>query len=234
MKLKFAHKEAILFDLDGTLIDSVPDLATAVNQMLQELDRETFSEDTIRYWVGNGAQVLVKRALSGQTQIDESLDPVLFNKALEIFLRFYGKNLCTETRPYPNVSNTLHRLKALGYRLVIVTNKPYDFVGPILKGLELESLFEFWLGGDSLDKKKPDPLPLLHACERLNLSVGQCVMVGDSRNDLLAAKGAGMQSVGVTYGYNYGEEISVYEPNVIVDDFAQIVQSFDLKENEVE
>lgn len=227
--MKFDHKEAILFDLDGTLIDSVPDLATAVNQMLQKLDRETFSEDTIRYWVGNGAQVLVKRALSGQTEIDEALDPALFEKALEIFLTLYAKVLCKDTVTYPNVSNTLHTLKALGYRLVIVTNKPYDFVAPILKGLQLESLFEFWLGGDSLNKKKPDPLPLLHACEKLNLSVEQCVMVGDSRNDLLAARSAGMQSIGVSYGYNYGEDIEIYEPDLIVDDFADICSAFESK-----
>jgi len=224
--LKFNDKEAILFDLDGTLIDSVPDLASAVNQMLEKLGRDTFSQDIIRYWVGNGAQVLVKRALSGQTDIDEELDPVLFEKALDIFLTLYAKNLCKDTMPYPHVSRTLHSLSASGYRLVIVTNKPYDFVAPILKGLEIDSLFEFWLGGDSLEKKKPDPLPLLHACEKLNLNVEQCVMVGDSKNDLLAARSAGMQSIGVTYGYNYGEDIHIYEPNLVVDDFAEIRLAF--------
>lgn len=225
--MKFDNKEIILFDLDGTLIDSAPDLALAVNHMLQELNRETFSEDAIRYWVGNGAQVLVKRALSGQSDIDENLDPDLFTKALDIFLAFYAQNLCLETVTYPNVSSTLHALKAEGYRLVIVTNKPFDFVSPILKGLELDALFEFCLGGDSLDKKKPDPLPLLHVCERMNVSVGQCVMVGDSKNDIWAANAAGMQSIGVTYGYNYGEDISMYEPNIVVDDFADILKVFD-------
>ncbi len=220
--MKFTHKEVILFDLDGTLIDSVPDLATAVNHMLNALHRETFSEDTIRYWVGNGAQVLVKRALSGQTEIDEKLDPALFEKALDIFLTFYGENLCIDTAAYPNVSTTLHTLKEKGYRLVIVTNKPFDFVGPILEALRLDGVFDFWLGGDSLEKKKPDPLPLLHACEHMNVSISQCVMVGDSRNDLLAAKTCGMQSVGVTYGYNYGEEIGIYDPTFIIDDFSEL------------
>jgi phosphoglycolate phosphatase len=232
--LKFDHKKAILFDLDGTLIDSVPDLASAVNLMLQKLDRDTFSEDTIRYWVGNGAQVLVKRALSGQTEIDESLDSVLFEKALDIFLTLYADKLCEDTMPYPNVSNTLHTLKGSGYRLVIVTNKPYDFVAPILKGLKLDMLFEFWLGGDSLEKKKPDPLPLLHACEKLNLTVEQCVMVGDSRNDLLASKAAGMQSIGVSYGYNYGEDIHIYEPDLVVDDFAEIRFAFDSRDGDTQ
>ena len=225
--MKFNNKEAILFDLDGTLIDSVPDLAVAVNEMLKVLEREPFSENTIRYWVGNGAQMLVKRALSGKTEIDADLDPALFEKALELFLSLYAKNLCNDTKLYPNVADTLHTLNDTGYRLVIVTNKPYGFVQPILEGLEIDSLFEFWLGGDSLTVKKPDPQPLLYACEKLNLQVEQCVMVGDSKNDLLAAKTAGMQSIGVTYGYNYGEEVSVYEPDVIVDDFAEIVKSFE-------
>lgn len=224
--MEFNNKEVILFDLDGTLIDSVPDLALAVNRMLEALDRKTFSEDTIRYWVGNGAQVLVKRALSGQTEIDENLDLSLFEKALGIFLTFYGQNLCLDTVAYPNVSSTLHALKEEGYRLVIVTNKPFDFVGPILEGLGLDGLFDFWLGGDSLDKKKPDPLPLMHACEMMNVSVDQCVMVGDSKNDLLAARSAGMNSIGVTYGYNYGENIRIYEPNLVVDDFADVLTAF--------
>jgi len=224
LNLKFDNKEIILFDLDGTLIDSAPDLALAVNHMLETLNRETFSDDTIRYWVGNGAQVLVKRALSGQTDIDEYLDPDLFTKALDIFLTFYAQNLCLDTVMYPNVSSTLHRLKAEGYSLVIVTNKPFDFVAPILKGLELDALFEFCLGGDSLDKKKPDPLPLLHVCAEMNVSVEQCVMVGDSKNDILAANEAGIQSIGVTYGYNYGEDIAVYKPTVIIDDFSELLE----------
>ena len=220
--MKFNHKKVILFDLDGTLIDSVPDLASAVNHMLKVLHRETFSEDTIRYWVGNGAQVLVKRALSGQAEIDENLDQNLFEKALDIFLTFYGQNLCLDTTTYPNVSTTLNALKEKEYRLVIVTNKPFDFVGPILEVLGLDGLFDFWLGGDSLDKKKPDPLPLLHTCAHMNVTVSECVMVGDSKNDLLAANTCDMQSVGVTYGYNYGEDIGIYNPTFIIDDFSEL------------
>ena len=222
--MKFKHKEAILFDLDGTLIDSVPDLAVAVNHTLKTLERETFSHDTIRYWVGNGAQVLVKRALSGHTEIDENLDQDLFEKALDIFLAFYAKNLCIDTTTYPQVSTTLQSLYTSGYRLVIVTNKPYDFVAPILKGLSLDTLFEFYVGGDSVATKKPDPLPLLHACKKLNLDVEKCVMVGDSKNDILAANACNMQCVGVTYGYNYGEDISIYDPDVIINDFVELLE----------
>ncbi len=224
--MNFSNKEVILFDLDGTLIDSAPDLAVAVNHMLHTLKRETFSEDIIRYWVGNGAQVLVKRALSGQSEIDENLDPVEFEKALDIFLTFYAQNLAVTTVTYPNVPATLKALKEAGYRLAIVTNKPFDFVAPILKGLNLDGLFELHLGGDSLPQKKPDPAPLLHVCEQLNVTVAQCVMVGDSKNDILAANAAKMQSIGVSYGYNYGEDIGSYNPDVVVDDFADILKTF--------
>ncbi len=222
--MKFSNKEVILFDLDGTLIDSAPDLAVAVNHMLHTLKRETFSEDIIRYWVGNGAQVLVKRALSGQSEIDENLDPVEFEKALDIFLTFYAQNLAVTTVTYPNVPATLKALKEAGYRLAIVTNKPFDFVAPILKGLNLDGLFELHLGGDSLPQKKPDPAPLLHACKQLDVTVEQCVMVGDSKNDILAANAAKMQSIGVSYGYNYGEDIGVYEPSIIINDFGDLLK----------
>jgi phosphoglycolate phosphatase len=224
--LKFSNKKVILFDLDGTLIDSVPDLAVAVNHMLETLNRETFSESIIRFWVGNGAQVLVKRALSGNVKIDEDLDPALFSKALDIFLTFYGQNLCIRTATYPLVPQTLKALKIQGYRLVIITNKPFDFIAPILEGLQLAELFEYFIGGDSLTEKKPNPLPLLHVCEKLGVSVEQCVMVGDSKNDILAANAAKMQSIGVSYGYNYGENIGFYNPDIVVNDFADILKTF--------
>ncbi len=221
--MKFSNKKVILFDLDGTLIDSAPDLAVAVNYMLEVLNKATFSQDIVRYWVGNGARVLVKRALSGQSEIDANLDPVLFEKALEIFLAFYAQNLAVTTVTYPHVPATLKALKEEGYRLAIVTNKPFDFVAPILKGLSLDGLFELHLGGDSLPQKKPDPAPLLHVCDALGVTVEQCVMVGDSKNDILAANACGMQSIGVTYGYNYGEDIGVYEPSIVIDDFSDLM-----------
>ena len=115
-------------------------------------------------------------------------------EALDIFLKFYAKNLCNETIPYPNVPGTLRALKEKGYRLVIVTNKPFAFVEPILDGLGLNGLFELILGGDSLSKKKPDPAPLLHVSKQLEVPVEHCLMVGDSRNDIQAANACGMES----------------------------------------
>jgi phosphoglycolate phosphatase len=192
--------------------------------MLETLDHETFPGSDIDLWVGNGALTLVKRALSADRVVDESLDPVLVEKALKIFLDFYADNLCRETKPYANVTSTLNALKAEGYRMAIVTNKPHAFVQPILEGLNLDGMFELILGGDSLEKKKPDPLPLLHVSESLNIPVENCLMVGDSKNDILAASACGMQSIAVSYGYNYGEDIGIYEPDIIIDHFAELIE----------
>ena len=222
--MKFSDKEVILFDLDGTLINSAPDLALAVNHMLVTLDRDMFPEDIIDGWVGNGALMLVQRALSGKRTVDDSLDDAMVQNALDIFLKYYAKNLCNETIPYPHVKTTLNTLKKKGYRLSIVTNKPFAFVEPILEGLGMNGLFELILGGDSLPLKKPDPAPLLHVGEKLGVSVKKCVMVGDSKNDILAANACGMQSVGVTYGYNYGEGIGVHNPTVIINDFSELLE----------
>jgi len=221
--LKFKNKKLIIFDFDGTLIDSGPDLAEAVNHMLTKLGRSTFDLDTIHEWVGNGAQTLVKRALSANTEIDSNIDESLFTNALDIFLSYYKQNVCVKTVTYPDVTNTLKTLKNDGYRLAIVTNKPYNFVKPILKKLELLELFEIYIGGDSLSKKKPDPMPLLHICETLNEQIEDSIMVGDSKNDILAAASCEMQSVGVSYGYNYGEDIGKYNPTVVIHDFKDIL-----------
>jgi len=223
--LKFSEKKLLLFDFDGTLIDSAPDLALAINHTLKSIGHKAFSQDTIRSWVGNGAQTLVKRALSGKSEVDENIDEVLFKKALDIFLSFYAQNVCVATKAYPNVKSTLEKLKNKGYRLTIVTNKPYEFIEPILEGLELDALFELLVGGDTLAVKKPNPEPLLYVCEKLDVTTDETLMIGDSKNDILAAHAASIQSIGVSYGYNYGEDIGIYKPDLIVDDFADILKS---------
>ena len=222
--MKFENKKLLIFDLDGTLINSALDLALAVNYMLEQLGRDTFNEEVIHGWVGNGALTLVKRALSGTREIDDNLDEAYAEKALTIFLDYYEKNLCNATVPYPHVIETLHALKDKGYTLAIVTNKPFAFVSPILKGLGMDALFTCILGGDSLPEKKPHPQPLLHVCKSLEVDVESAVMIGDSKNDILAANACGMDSVGVTYGYNYGEEIGVHKPSVIIDDFGELIK----------
>ncbi|MEA2091669.1 MAG: phosphoglycolate phosphatase [Campylobacterota bacterium] len=224
--MNFKDKELILFDLDGTLIDSAPDLALAVNHTLDALNRSTFDENIIRSWVGNGAQTLVKRAISGKSEVDLNIDEDLFEDALNIFLNFYKNNLCVKTKTYPNVTSTIRTLQERGYILAIVTNKPFDFIEPILKGLELSDIFELCLGGDSLTNRKPHHEPLCYACEKLNISINKSIMIGDSKNDILAAKAAKMDSIGVSYGYNYGEDIEIYKPDVVVDNFGAILKRF--------
>jgi phosphoglycolate phosphatase len=224
--IDFSDKKAILFDLDGTLIDSVPDLANAINHMLKALDKPTYDEHVIRMWVGNGAGVLVKRALSGTVEIDESLDATLFEDALKIFLSYYSIHLADFTQPYPEVKETLIALKDQGYRLAIVTNKPFLFIVPILEQLGMRESFEYFIGGDSLEKRKPDPEPLQYVAKEMGLEVNECIMIGDSKNDLIAAQNATMSSIGVSYGYNYNEELSIYKPHAIVDSFGEILKFF--------
>jgi phosphoglycolate phosphatase len=223
--LKLLDKKLIIFDFDGTLIDSGPDLADALNYMLQKTGNKTYTEDTIHSWVGNGAKTLVKRGLLGKTDVDDQeIDKKEFENSLEVFLTYYSENICVKTTTYPNVSNTLKALSNNGYKMAIVTNKPYAFVKPILETLELLDLFQYYIGGDSLKLKKPSAEPLIHVCNTLNVDIKNSVMVGDSKNDILAANACGMDSIGVSYGYNYGEDISTYNPNIVIDDFKDILR----------
>jgi phosphoglycolate phosphatase len=222
--MKLTNKKHLIFDLDGTLIDSVPDLALALNNTMLELNRDIFCLDMIRTWVGNGSATLIKRALSGDVNIDENLSEELFNKAHKIFLEQYRLNVCEQTLMFDGVKSSLERLKNKGYTLSIVTNKPLVFVKPILDSFGIEELFSLYIGGDSLDVKKPNPKPLLYVCEKLGFNVEQSVMIGDSKNDIQAASNCSMQSIAVSYGYNYDEDISVHNPSVIIDNFEDILK----------
>ncbi len=221
--MKFKDKKLILFDLDGTLIDSAPDLTYAVNAMLREFGFKSYDLESVHNWVGNGASMLVKRALLGKRDVeDQEIERDLFEKALASFMEHYRHNLCEKTYIYKGVDETLTELKRRGYRLAIVTNKPYAFVSPILEKLGLSKLFEYTIGGDSLPLKKPDPSPLLHVCDKFDCKVEEALMVGDSKNDILAANRCGMESVGVRYGYNYGEDIKSYRPTIVIDHFKEL------------
>lgn len=216
-------KQLLLFDLDGTLVNSAPDLAAAVNKMLVALQRSSFDEKLIEDWVGNGAAVLIKRALSGSSEIDPALGKALVEQALELFFEYYFKGLSVKTHLYEGVMETLATLKKAGFPMAVVTNKPERFVAPILNDLKIDSYFVLSVGGDSLPQKKPHPLPLLYACEQLGFQTDNCIMIGDSKNDILAAKAANIKSIGVSYGYNYGEDISLEEPDWVVDDFSKVL-----------
>ena len=216
-------KPVLLFDLDGTLVNSAPDLALAVNATLRDLHRDEFDQQKIHLWVGNGAKTLIERALSGSAVIDKHLDTDLAKQALTMFLAHYQKNLCIASCLYQGVENTLLTLKKAGYRFAIITNKPVEFVRPIITALNIGDLFELILGGDSLSERKPSPLPLIYACEQLGVLPNQCLMIGDSKNDILAAKAADIQSIGLTYGYNYGEDIAAYRPDWRFEQFSDLL-----------
>ena len=219
--MKAQSIKAIAFDLDGTLIDSVPDLAAATQGMLAELDLPLCNESQVRSWVGNGAAKLVERALTfarGEQATQADIDA-----AMPLFSRHYEANLQQHSRLYDGVKSALEQLVKLGYQLAIVTNKPYRFTVPLLEAFGIAHLFNQVLGGDSLEKMKPDPLPLTHLKQTWQLDDEQLLMVGDSRNDILAAKAAGISSIGLTYGYNYGEDIGLSGPTAVCNTFSEVL-----------
>jgi phosphoglycolate phosphatase len=198
------------------LVDTVPDLAVATDQMLGSLNLPQVGEAGVRNWVGNGAAKLVARSLT-QKMEPGPLDAGLQERAMELFLGAYEAGGHRLSLVYPGVRELLLGLEARAIPLVVVTNKPERFVSPLLEQLELRSFFSLWLGGDSLPAKKPDPGPLLHVAKRYGVPPEACLMVGDSRNDVLAAQAAGMPVAAVTYGYNHGEPIEVSGPDLVVE-----------------
>lgn len=217
-------KQLLIFDFDGTLIDSVPDLADATNAMLSTLGKETYPISTIRNWVGNGSRMLVERALVGDIDVLEGeLTQEEADYAEQVFFDVYKNISGSKTVAYPDVDSGLKKLQAAGYTLALVTNKPIRFVPKILQTFGWQDLFSEVLGGDSLPLKKPDPAPLLHVCQALNVTPEQAVMIGDSRNDILAGQNANMDTLGLSYGYNYGQDIRELNPTQAFDDFAALV-----------
>ena len=218
------NKKLLIFDFDGTLIDSVPDLADATNAMLTTLGKDTYPIDTIRNWIGNGSRLLVERALVGDVTVPEdALTKAESDHAEQIFFEAYTKIGGSKTVAYPDVDSGLKKLHAAGYTLALVTNKPIRFVPKILQTFGWQDLFSEVMGGDSLSTKKPDPAPLLHVCTQLGIAPDQAIMIGDSRNDILAGQNANMDTLGLSYGYNYGQDIRELNPTEAFDHFADLV-----------
>ncbi|MBI5783265.1 MAG: phosphoglycolate phosphatase [Gammaproteobacteria bacterium] len=210
----------VMIDLDGTLIDSVPDLAAAANRMLADLKRPVWDMAHYRAWIGNGVPRFVKRALTGEMQAEP--DAKLYEQALALFRMHYGAAVSDLSRPYPGVVEALERLKAQGFSLACITNKAEAFTVPLLKNLDLYKYFQLVLSGDSLPKQKPDPLPLRHACKHFGIDSAHGVLVGDSSNDVQAARAAGMPVICVTYGYNHGHDIRQSLPDAVVDSLTEV------------
>jgi len=213
--------QMILIDVDGTLVDSVPDLAYCVDKMMKVLNRPVHGVDKVRNWVGNGVERLVKRALIGQ--LDGEPDEAAFQEALPIFLELYSNNVSDRSELFPGVREALDYFKKQNYKLGCVTNKASQFTIPLLKDLGVYDDFEFVVCGDTLPQKKPDPAPLLHAAGYFNVTPENALMIGDSISDVKAARAAGFQIVCMSYGYNHGEDIRNYDPDLVVDSMAELI-----------
>ncbi|QXP78006.1 MULTISPECIES: phosphoglycolate phosphatase [Winogradskyella] len=223
--MNFKEKELIIFDFDGTLINSIPDLTLAINKMLAYYNYSPLTIEQVTPFIGNGAKPLVRRSLEHSIKKKE-LSETLLEEAFDIYLSAYKEVTCIDTFMYPGVLETLNYLDEKGYKMAICTNKPFDFIQPILDKLEIRKFFKNWIGEDSLSEKKPSALPLIHLIKENNTSIEKTIMVGDSKNDILAAQNADMQSIGVSYGYNYNENIADYNPTIVVDSFADLQELF--------
>lgn len=185
----------VLFDLDGTLVDSALDIAEAVDRMRVELGLQPVGEARVRGWIGDGVRVLLQRALADAGQASD-LDALMPR-----FMVHYEACLLLHARVYPGVRETLDALAARGVAMALCTNKPARFVPPLLDAMGLAHHFEAMVGGDSLPERKPSPLPLLHLAAHFGQAPADCLMVGDSGADAEAAHAAGMPLVLVRYGY---------------------------------
>jgi phosphoglycolate phosphatase len=215
----------VLIDVDGTLVDSVPDLAYCVNEMMKQLGMPVHGEARVREWVGNGVERLVRRALIGQ--LDGEPDEALYDKAYPVFLELYAENTSKRSKLYSGVREGLDYLKQAGYRLGCVTNKAEQFTVPLLKDLGVHDYFEIVVSGDSLPRKKPDPMPLLHVAEFFGVEPENALMIGDSVSDVKAARAAGFQIVCMTYGYNHGMDIRDAQPDAVMDSMAELPELLD-------
>ena len=209
-----------LIDVDGTLVDSVPDLAWCVDEMMQRLDMPVRGEQAVRQWVGNGVPRLVERALTND--LHGMPDQALYDLAYPVFLDLYAENTSKRSRVYDGVFEGLDYLKVSGYRMGCVTNKAEQFTLPLLKDLGLSDYFECIIAGDTLPKKKPDPMPLLHAAEVMGVTPAESTMLGDSQSDVKAARAAGFQIICMSYGYNHGEDIHDYAPDAVIDSMSEL------------
>jgi len=210
----------VLIDVDGTLVDSVPDLAFCVDEMMKALDMPLRGEASVRNWVGNGVERLVRRALTDS--LDGEPDDALFAKAYPIFLDLYADNTSKRSVLYPGVREGIDYLKASGYMLGCVTNKAAQFTEPLLKDLGVYDEFGIVVSGDTLPQKKPDPAPLLHAAKHFGVGPQEALMLGDSVSDVKAARAAGFQIICMSYGYNHGQDIRTANPDAVMDSMTEL------------
>jgi phosphoglycolate phosphatase len=211
--------KAVMIDLDGTLLDTIPDLAFAANAMLKVLERPPLDPELIRTFVGKGIPNLVSRTLAGN--IEGNVSPEWLARALPIYERCYAEVNGRHTTIYAGVKEGLEQLRAAGFPLGCVTNKAMRFTGPLLEQTGLAGYFSQVVAGDTLAKKKPDPDPLWYACAAFRVAPKDMLMVGDSLNDAQAARAAGCPVFCVDYGYNEGHDVRQLDVDAIVSSLAE-------------
>ncbi len=204
---------AILIDLDGTLLHTAPELAESANRMLRDMGRPPVSQALLASYIGNGVNWLVKRALTGDMHAEPGT--ALFEQALPVFERHYNA-LLLQSKLFDGVIEGLDIMRAAGFRLGCITNKAARYTEPLLKGLGLAGYFEIILSGDSLPEKKPHPMPLLHAAQFFGAPPEQVLLIGDSLNDVVAARAAGCPVFCVPYGYNHGEPVDGLDLDAVI------------------
>ncbi len=195
--LRMMKRKALVFDLDGTLVDSLPDLAAALATTWREIGAPPLPREQVRRMIGDGTSALVARALAAS-----GLPPTMLSECLARFLALYEAAPVALSHAYPDVMDTLAALRADGRRLAVCTNKPQRATMAVLRGVGLDGFFAAIVGGDALAVKKPDPAHLLAAIAGLGATASDAVMIGDNEHDVAAAKAAGVPVVLVRYGYH--------------------------------
>lgn len=214
--------KAIAFDLDGTLVDTLPDLHEAGNRMLADLGFEPALAAQVRGFIGDGVDRLIKRLLTGLPEAEP--DAALFRRARESFTSHYAQVLTRESRAYPGTKEALDEMRRCGLRLACVTNKPEAFTQPLLRELGLAARLDLILSGDSLPRKKPDPLPLVHCASAFGIEPGRLLMIGDSANDCLAARAAGSPVFCVPHGYRGSLGVHELDCDAIVPTLSEALE----------
>ena len=226
--LAFNRIKLIVFDLDGTLVDSVADLEWCANEMLNRLGMAMLPAGAARSYVGNGVERFVKRALSGEMSAEPDIQ--LFDRGLELFCGLYAVHNSERSQPYPGVLECLQRLSRLKLKLACVTNKAERFTLGLVDAMGFGEYFELLVCGDTTSRKKPDPMPLQYAADHFGLQSQQCLMVGDSSNDVTAARAANFAIVCVPYGYNHGDDIADSDPDLVIDNLTGLAELFEQEE----
>ena len=218
--MKKFNPKLIMIDLDGTLVDSVPDLSYCVDQLMSAMGRDKCGEGKVRQWVGNGVPKLVERCLTGE--LEGEVNQADFAKAYPIFLDLYAQNTVKHSCLYAGVREGLDYMQQQNYILGCVTNKAEQFTLPILKHFGIFDDFGIVISGDTLEQKKPDPLPLLHAAKFFGVKPNDALMLGDSISDVKAARAADFAIICMSYGYNHGNDIANAKPDLVIDSMSEL------------